>query len=88
MKPFIEQWLLQKIQSLTVQDVIQLGEKHNVTLSEKEAKTALMLLSGHLHHLHSKEDLEHFFYLLEQSIGVKNTKVLKQMIQPYVTLLF
>ncbi|WP_062198653.1 DUF2624 family protein [Massilibacterium senegalense] len=88
MKPFIEQWLLQKVQSLTVQDVIQLGQKHNVILSEKEANTALTLFYGHLHHLHSKEDLEHFFYLLEQSIGEKNTEVLKKMIQPYVTLLF
>lgn len=79
---------MQKIRTLTIDDVISLGHQHGIKVNEKEASTALTLLSKHIHHLHSQEDLDHFFQLLEQSIGHTNTEVLKQIVKPYLTLLF
>lgn len=79
---------MKKIQTLTIDDVLSLGHQHGIKVNEKEANTAITLLSKHIHHLHSQEDIEHFFQMLEQSIGQTNTGILKKIVKPYLTLLF
>lgn len=83
MNPFVQQVVNQKINSITISELLQLTKQHRISLSTKQAEKIVSIVKEQEVDVANTQQVEQLLHRLQTEVDPHVTSVIQQLMQQF-----
>lgn len=83
MNPFVQQVVNQKINSITISELLQLAKQHRISLSTKQAEKIVSIVKEQEVDVANTQQVEQLLHRLQTEVDPHVTSVIQQLMQQF-----